>query len=68
LITQLLRSQKRASTGVDEKRSLPQPTTKELEGAQARALPDPVPSITEHTTRAFEPAFIETTARTLDKP
>jgi len=29
--------------------------TKGLDAAQARALPDPVPSVTEHTTRAFEP-------------
>ncbi|MDT4897697.1 MAG: hypothetical protein QOH25_2774 [Acidobacteriota bacterium] len=34
-------------------------TTKELDAAQARALPEPVPSITEHTTRAFEPIYRE---------
>ena len=34
-------------------------TTKELEAAQARALPEPMPSVTEHTTRTFEPSFIE---------
>jgi hypothetical protein len=27
--------------------------------AQARALPDPAPSVTEHTTRAFEPIYSE---------
>jgi len=34
-------------------------TTKELYAAQARVLPEPVPSVTEHTTRAFEPIYSE---------
>jgi hypothetical protein len=33
--------------------------TKELNAAQARGLPEPVPSVTEHTTRAFEPIYGE---------
>jgi hypothetical protein len=33
--------------------------SKELDAAQARALPEPVPSVTEHTTRAFEPIYNE---------
>lgn len=33
--------------------------TKELYEAQARVLPDPVPSVTEHTTRAFDPIYSE---------
>ena len=36
-----------------------QQTTKELEAAQPRALPEPVASVTEHTTRAFEPIHRE---------
>lgn len=32
-----------------------QRTTNELDAARARALPDPVPSVTEGTTRLFEP-------------
>ena len=32
---------------------------KELDAAQARVLPEPVPSVTEHTTRAFEPIYSE---------
>src|SRR4026209_799866 len=32
---------------------------KELDAAQARVLPEPVPSVTEHTTRAFEPVYSE---------
>ena len=31
--------------------------TKELDAAQARSLPEPVPSVTEHTTRTFEPIY-----------
>ena len=34
-------------------------TTKELYEAQARALPEHMPSVTEHTTRAFEPIYSE---------
>ncbi len=33
--------------------------TRELEAAQARALPEPMPSVTEHTTRAFDPIYPE---------
>jgi hypothetical protein len=33
--------------------------TKELEAAQARALPEPVSSVTEQTTRTFEPIYSE---------
>ena len=33
--------------------------TKELDAAQARVLPEPVPSVTEHTTRAFAPIHNE---------
>ena len=34
---------------------LKQQETKALDAPHVRALPEPVPSITEHTTRAFEP-------------
>jgi hypothetical protein len=33
--------------------------TKELDLAQAGALPESIPSVTEHTTRAFEPMYRE---------
>ena len=33
--------------------------TKELDAAQARALPEPLPSVTEHTTRAFDSTYPE---------
>jgi hypothetical protein len=31
--------------------------TRELDAAQARTLPEPMPSVTENTTRAFEPIY-----------
>lgn len=34
-------------------------TAKELEAAQARVLPEAMPSVTEHTTRSFEPIYRE---------
>ena len=37
--------------------------TSELDAAQARVLPQPVPSVTEHTTRAFEPVYNERTSK-----
>ena len=36
-----------------------EPTTKELDAAQARALPEPLPSVTEQTTRTLEPVYSE---------
>ena len=36
-----------------------QQATNELDGAPARALPEPLQSVTEHTTRAFDPLYIE---------
>ena len=37
--------------------------TRELDAAQARALPESMPSVTEHTTRAFEPVYHERTSK-----
>ena len=37
--------------------------TKELDAAQARVLPEPIPSVTEHTTRALEPTYNERTSK-----
>ena len=37
--------------------------TKELDGAQARMLSEPVPSVTEHTTRTFAPLPSERTSK-----
>ena len=37
--------------------------TRELDATQARGLPEPVPSVTEHTTRAFDPSYLERTSK-----
>jgi hypothetical protein len=37
--------------------------TRELDAAQARVLPEPMPSVTEHTTRAFDPIYSERTPK-----
>ena len=37
--------------------------TKELDVAPARGLPEPVPSVTENTTRALEPLYNERTSK-----
>jgi hypothetical protein len=37
--------------------------TRGLDAAQARALPEPMPSVTEHTTRAFDPIYPERTSK-----
>ena len=36
-----------------------EPTTNELDAAQARALPEPLPSVTENTTRTLDPVYSE---------
>ena len=41
-------------------RALPKgQATNELDAAHVRALPEPMPSVTEHTTRAFDPIYTE---------
>jgi hypothetical protein len=40
-----------------EKERLKEQATKELDPAQHRVLTEPVASVTEHTTRAFEPVY-----------
>jgi hypothetical protein len=37
--------------------------TRELDATQARGLPEPMPSVTEHTTRAFDPIYPERTSK-----
>jgi predicted lipid-binding transport protein (Tim44 family) len=63
LISQLLREQRRSRNEATGSRALPQTNTKELQSPNARALPDPIPSVTEHTTRAFEPVLRERNAK-----
>jgi hypothetical protein len=38
-------------------------TTRELDATQARALPEHLASVTEHTTRAFDPVYPERTSK-----
>ena len=47
---------RRKRKGVEQ---LKQPTTKELEAGTPLGLPANMASVTEHTTRAFDPAYIE---------
>jgi hypothetical protein len=62
ILIRLLLRRKRGAEAVDITH-LRGPATKELETAQARALPQPVPSVTEHTTRAFAPIYDERTSK-----
>jgi type VI protein secretion system component VasK len=57
-IWQLLRRKRGAEETGDAAPSKEQ-ATKELEAAQARVLPEAMPSVTEHTTRSFEPIYRE---------
>ena len=58
IIWQLLRRKRGAEETGDTAVSKEQ-ATKELEAAQARVLPEAMPSVTEHTTRSFEPIYSE---------
>ena len=55
----MLLSRRRGAKGLGEAKEAKEQVTKELDAAQARALPESVSSITEHTTRKFEPIYGE---------
>jgi uncharacterized protein (DUF983 family) len=55
-IWQLL-SRKRAAQEASEITRLKEQMAKELDAASARTLSEPVPSVTEHATRPFEPIY-----------
>jgi heme/copper-type cytochrome/quinol oxidase subunit 2 len=59
VFTWMLVSGRRAAEGGRGAARLKEQTTQELEGAGARSLPDPAPSVTEHATRTFEPLHRE---------
>ena len=59
----LLRRKRSTAEAGDTVRLKKGQATKELEVAQARALPEPVSSVTEHTTRAFDPIYTERTSK-----
>ena len=63
LVWLLLSARRRARRAGAAAARAPEQTTKELEGARAHALPEPVPSVTEHTTRIFEPSYSERKAK-----
>jgi heme A synthase len=55
----LLLRRKRGSEEAGGATLLQGQATRELDAAQARALPEPASSVTEHTTRTFEPVYNE---------
>jgi hypothetical protein len=59
LLIWLLLSGKRSAKEAGDAGQLKEQTTQELGEAQPRSLPEPAPSVTEHTTRAFEPLYSE---------
>lgn len=59
LIRQLLRRRRGAEEGGDSAAPVKGLATKELDAAKQGALPEARPSVTEHTTRAFEPIYRE---------
>lgn len=61
LISQLLQRGRRAK--IKEVKDPPGPATKELKQDLPRMLPEPTPSVTEHTTRTFEPVYSERKAK-----
>jgi len=63
VIIRLLLRRKRGTEEAGDTVRMKGPATKELDAAQARTLPEPVPSVTEHTTRAFEPIYNERTSK-----
>jgi membrane protein implicated in regulation of membrane protease activity len=57
IFIRLLMRRNRATSDANDKARANQHETNELNAAHARALPEPTPSVTEHTTRAFEPIY-----------
>ena len=58
----LFRRKRHVEEAGDTGRLKGQPT-RELDAANARGLPEPMPSVTEHTTRAFDPIYTERTSK-----
>jgi FtsZ-interacting cell division protein ZipA len=57
LIQLLWRQKSEAKETSDSARRLKEQATKELDAAEARSLPEPLQSVTEHTTRTLEPLY-----------
>ena len=62
IIRLLFRRPRGAEEAGDTGRLAGQPT-RELDAAQVRGLPEPMPSVTEHTTRAFDPIYSDRTSK-----
>jgi hypothetical protein len=60
----LLFRRKRGTEEAGDTVLLKEQTTKELDAAHERLLPEPVPSVTDHTTRTLEPAQSNTSLDT----
>jgi hypothetical protein len=58
MIRLLFRRKHRSEESADTPRPQGQ-ATRELDAARARASSGPMPSVTEHTTRAFDPIYLE---------
>jgi len=63
VIIRLLFRRQRGSNEAGETGLLKGQATRELDAAQPRGLPETVASVTEHTTRAFEPLYNERTSK-----
>jgi hypothetical protein len=59
----LLFRRKRGTEKAGDTVQLKGQATKELDAAQTRVLPEPAASVTEHTTRAFDPIYTERTSK-----
>jgi len=63
IIIRLLLSGKRAAKAESNPPISKEHATKELDPPPARTLSEPVPSVTEHTTRALDPVYNERTSK-----
>ena len=59
----LLLRRKRGAEEAGDTVRLKGQATRELDAGQARGLPEHMPSVTEHTTRAFDPTYPERTSK-----
>lgn len=57
VFTWMLLGRKRGAQAVGDAERLKEHAAKEFDTARARGLPEPVLSVTEHTTQSFEPAL-----------
>ena len=63
VFVRLLFRRKRGAEEAGERVRFNGQPTKELDSAHVGVMPEPVPSVTEHTTRAFSPIYSERTSK-----